>query len=215
MSPERSTPDVLAIDIDSFKCISPYQWRRLEDLYTVVYMERYEEDNSMLLWNSESGAAVTVPASRDSSEMAEQIIREAQSLSGAGMEELCVVSCDRDLCRALLGFSCMTVQSGEELSFQDAHLLPDYYAADEEILIESLSRRQCMFPGEAAARGEKAVCPPVMTRLNSYGCRFPLYVCGRYQTSGRADVYTHILQNIASGEKMTLPLEKMLTSVVR
>ncbi len=215
MIQKRSTPGVLAIDIHSFKQVSSYQWRQLEELYTVVYMERYEEDSSMLLWQGESGAAVTIPISRDIRKMAEQITREVLRLSGAGMEDLCVVSCDQDLVRALRGFSCTTVQSGEELSFQDAHMLPDCYAADEEVLIESLSRHQCMFPGEAAARGKKAVCPPAMTRLNSYGFRFPLYVCGRYFASDRTDVYTGMLREIASGKKMSLPLAKMLTSVVR
>ena len=50
MIPRDDKIITLAIDVRSFKQISSSQWKDLEELYTLVYVERYTEDNSILYW---------------------------------------------------------------------------------------------------------------------------------------------------------------------
>ena len=60
----------------------------------------------------------------------------------------------------VMSFDTVEGHSFHGLPFYEAHMLADYYTTDEGILIETLSVWQCMFPGEAAVRGKKPICPP-------------------------------------------------------
>ena len=215
MIPRDDKIITLAIDVRSFKQISSSQWKDLEELYTLVYVERYTEDNSILYWETDDGRSITLPYYVDCKRTAKQIMWESARLTDIRTENLCVVTADRYLCRELRLLPCMTVEAGDGLPFYEAHMLADYYMADESILIETLSVWQCMFPGEAAARGKKPICPPAMTRLHSEGYKFPLYVCGRYFPGKSQDIYTDILRKIASGKPMEQSMIDMLKSVVR
>ena len=209
------TITALAIDIRSFTDIGSGRWRELEGLYTVIYAERYKEESSMLIWRADDGKAVTLETNTDPADTAKKILRQTMSLAGAEAEEICVISADWILIRVLLPFPCMKIECGKELTFINAHLLADYYITNPEFLFEALTRGQCMLPGEAVCEGKTPICPPAMTRLYSYGFRFPLYVCGRYDQYKKKDAYTRMLRNLASGKKMPVPLKEMLRSVMK
>ena len=215
MIPEDDKIMTLAIDVRSFQQISSSQWKDLEELYTLIYVERYKEDNSILFWETDDGRSITLPYYVDPSRTAKQIMWESARLTGIRTENLCVVTADRYLCRELRLLPCMTVEAGDGLPFYEAHMLADYYTTDESILIETLSAWQCMFPGEAAVRGKKPLCPPAMTWLHSEGVKFPLYVCGRYFPGKSKDIYTDILREIASGKPVDQSMTDMLKAVVK
>ena len=92
MIPRDDKIITLAIDIRSFKQISSSQWKDLEELYTLVYVERYAEDNSILFWETDDGRSITLPYYVDCRRTARQIMRESalrfgydrQDMPGAG-----------------------------------------------------------------------------------------------------------------------------------
>ena len=113
MIPRDDKIITLAIDVRSFKQISSSQWKDLEELYTLVYVERYTEDNSILYWETDDGRSITLPYYVDCKRTAKQIMWESARLTDIRTENLCVVTADRYLCRELRLLPCMTVEAGD------------------------------------------------------------------------------------------------------
>jgi len=215
MIPDDGIIKALVIDIHSFETRSSY-WDMLKEQYTVVFAEQYPEDNSILIWRSDTGDARTILIS--GKEKGTRIAEGASELLNEDPVHICVVTGDHQVMKDLLPFPCITFGCGRTLTFSEAHEAPDYYLENEQILIDTFFAGRYFYPGEAAARGRISAAAPVSSVLSMYGFRFPLYFCGRYFGKGHfryaADPYSRDLRKIMDGKSVGRTYQEMLKEAV-
>ena len=211
MIPEGGKLHALILDLNSLKDLPLARWIDMEHVYHVVYMEFYEEDDSILLWQANREKTITISRSYPATECVKEILIQSSVFLSLDISLIGFVTTDKDLLDAAQYFRCMTLSFGGDLSLSEARSIPDYYAQDVTLLYDALLFESTYLMGEGYIRNRRCAMIPLKSRIYSYGYVTPLYFCGRYFSRehflNRIDAYTEGIRRLMAGEGLTEPLK--------
>ena len=218
MIPEGGKLQALILDLSHLGDLPLPRWVDMERVYQVVYMERYEEDESILLWQANREKTIAISRIHPATECMREILIQAAVFLNLDISLIGFVTTDKDLLDAAQYFPCMTLSFGGELSLSEARSIPDYYAQDLTLLYDALLSESTYLMGEGYIRSRTCARIPLRTSIDSYGYKVPLYFCGRYFSRehflNRLDAYTEGIRRLMAGEGLTEPLKATLIDAI-
>lgn len=218
MIPEGGRIEALLIDLNSLGEIPFPKWRALEEFYHVLYIERYTDARSILLWTSEKEETITISYEVRPREAACQILEGAETLLGVSIYHTALLSAKRSFYEEFLSYPCMIASYEKGTTLDQAHSNPDFILSTIDGLYDAFKDRRLFLLGDTIIRGLRGWHIPCQSSIDSYGYRPDLVFCGRYfgqeHFLWRMDAYSEGLRRIAAGEGVEEPYREVLRVVI-